>query len=283
MIKEGGSTMKRFFPVFLLVAFSAVGGCCVHAGLKHPEARQTIVDELKSDTVALVHKDSDGDVSPWCTGVWIDKDKVITADHCVRAPIEALVVELMPGDDVDDNDDEAMKAFQAAREKMVQDLEDGFKIQYIVDKESTGVYREPKAVHTLRVVKHDKAHDLALLVVDDPKDVPAHHVASLADNTPAVGETVHVMGHVTGLYWTYTRGLVAAYREENFRPVEKRGKKGPFMQIAGEVFRGNSGGGAFNDNGELVGLASFMPPAPNECFFVHIETIRSFLGRPIPR
>lgn len=272
--------MKNPLPAFLFVAVCALAGCCVHAGLRHPAARPTFVDELKSDTVALVHRDEDGDVAPFCTGVWVDKDKVVTADHCARAPIEALVVELMPGDDVDENDDEAVAAFMAAREKMVQDLEDGFKIQYITDKESTGVYREPRAMHTLRVVKHDKEHDLALLVVDNPKDVPDHHIAMLAGATPAVGEDVHVVGHVSGLTWTYTRGMVSAYREENFRPSRK---KGPWMQVAGEVWRGNSGGGGFNDNGELVGLASFIAPAPNESFFIHLETIRTFLGRPVPR
>ena len=276
MIKRGGCPMKNPIPAFLFIALSTLAGCCVHTGLRHPESRPTLVDELKSDTVALVHRDEDDDVAPFCAGVWVSKDTVVTADHCARAPIEALVVELMPSDNVDEDDEDAVAKFQAAREKMVQDLEDGFKIQYIVDKESTGVYREPKALHLLKVVRHDKDHDLAVMQVVDPKDIPDHHVAGLAGAAPAVGEDVSVVGHPSGLTWTYTRGVVAAIREENFRPSKK---KGPWIQVAGEVWRGNSGGGVYNANGELLGIASFIAPAPNESFFVHIDTIKAFLAR----
>lgn len=268
MITRGSYPVKKIFPAFLVAAVCTLVGCCVHNNVRHPGERPGIVEELKSDTVALVHKDDDGDWAVWCTGVWVDKDKILTADHCARAPVEALVSELNPGEDDDDKVDE-----------MVQGLEDGFQIQYFDADESTGVWREPKAVHVAKVLKHDKAHDLALLQID-AKTAPAHHVAPLADKTPAVGDNVHVMGHVTGLTWTYTRGIVGAYREENFRVTKK---KGPFLQFVGEAFRGNSGGGGFNDNGELVGIASFLAPAPNEVFFIHLETIRSFLGRPVPR
>lgn len=234
-----------------------------------------MVDELKADTVALVHRDEDGDVSPFCAGVWVDKDTVLTADHCARAPIEALVTELLPSDGIDEDDEDAVKAFMAKREEMVQSLEDGFKIQYITDKESTGVWREPKALHVLKVIKHDKDHDLAVMKVDDAKDIPAHHVAGLAGAAPAVGEDVQVVGHPSGLTWTYVKGMVGAIREENFRPSKK---KGPFIQIVGPVWKGNSGGGAYNEAGELVGIASFIAPAPNESFFVHIDSIKAFLA-----
>lgn len=244
-------------------------GCCIHSTVRCPEDRPNIVNELKSSTVALVHKDDDGNWAVWCTGVWVDKDKILTADHCARAPIEAMVSALNPNE----KDEEKLDA-------LVQGLEDGFKIQYFTNEESTGVWREPKQVHVATVVKHDKAYDLALLQVD-AKDAPPHHVAPLADKTPAVGENVHVMSHVTSLIWTYTRGIVGAYREENFRITSK---KGPFLQYVGEAERGSSGGGGFNDNGELVGIASFiMAPAPNQVFFIHLETIRSFLGRSVQR
>ncbi len=261
--------MKNPLPAFLFVALITLTGCCVHSGLRHPESRQTLIDELKSDTVALVHRDSDGDISPFCSGVWIDKDKVITADHCARVPVEAFVQQLATGSEGNDE-----------LEKMVQDLEDDFKIQYIVDKESTGVWREPKALHVLKVVKHDKEHDLALLQVVDPKDIQNHHVAPLVDKAPPVGAGVHIMGHPMGLIWTYVHGYIGAYREENFRPTKR---KGPFIQIVGPVWKGNSGGGAYTEAGELIGLASFMAPAPNECFFIHVESIRSFLNRSVTR
>lgn len=269
MIYRGCCSVKRIFLALLFVSFSALTGCYTHARLRHPESRLTLVDELKSNTVALVVRDKDGDINPFCSGVWVDKDVVLTADHCARAPVEILVKEMAMGGKED-----------KVLEGQVQNLEDGFKIQYIVNNESTGVWREPKALHTLAIVKHDKAHDVALLKVVDPKDVPNHHIAPLADKEPALGEEVHVMGHPSGLTWTYVHGYVGAIREENFRPIKK---KGPFIQIVGSVWRGNSGGGVYNDNRELLGIASFLAPAPNESFFIHIETIRTFLGRPAPR
>jgi hypothetical protein len=224
-----------------------------------------LVDELKANTVALVTRDEDGDISPFCTGVWVDKDKILTADHCARAPIEAAF-------DLDADDPEQREA--------VQLIEKGFKINYITEKDSTGLWREPKKLHAAVVEKFDYDHDLALLVVKDPKDVPEHRVAPLADKTPAQGEELHIMGHPTGLTWTYGHGYVAAYREEKFRSSKKTG---PFLQVSGPAWHGSSGGGAFNNNGELVGIADFLTPAPHNVMFIHLETIRSFLGRPVPR
>lgn len=253
---------KLILPLVLVV--STMIGCCVHSTVRHPEGRPGIVEELKTDTVALIHKDDDGDWAVWCTGVWVDTDKIMTADHCARAPVEAMVSVLNENEE----DEEKLEA-------MVQGLEDGFQIQYITAADSAGVWREPKKVHVATVLRHDKDHDLALLQVD-PKTAPPHTVAPIAGQAPAVGDNIHVMGHVTALTWTYTRGMVSAYREENFRVTKK---KGPFMQVAGEVFRGNSGGGGFNDNRELVGIASFLAPAPNESFFVHVDSIKAFLAR----
>lgn len=257
---------KALLPLFVLAVCTMVG-CCVHSTVRHPEARPTVVDELKSDTVALVVRDDDNDVAPFCTGVWVDKDKILTADHCAKAPVQQVVLSM--AGDVDTDDEEAV----AAVKKQVEDLEDGFQMNYITADDSTGVYKEPKKMRVAVVLRHDTAHDLALLTV---KDAPQHHVPGLAGQAPAVGDHVRMMGHPTGLTWTYSEGYVAAYREEKFRPM--KAKTGPFMQIAGEQFRGNSGGGCYNEAGELVGIASFTPPMPNETFFVHIDTIKAFLA-----
>ena len=229
-----------------------------------------MVDQLKADTVALVVRDDDGDIAPYCAGVWVAKDKFLTADHCAKAPIEQVVLSMAGEVDTDDEEQVAML------KKQVEDLEDGFEATYMTASESTGIYREPKAIHKAKVLMHDTEHDLAMMVVTDPPD---HPITDVAGETPAVGEDVQVMGHPTGLTWTYTRGIVSAYREENFRPVASRHKKGPFLQVAGEVWKGNSGGGAYNMSGELIGIASFVAPAPNECFFVHLDTIKAFLAR----
>lgn len=270
MIIGGRCPVKKLYLPILVLAICTLMGCCVTSKVRHPESRPTAVDELKADTVALVIRDDDGDVAPYCAGVWVDKDKILTADHCAKAPVEAMVVAL--AGEIDTDDDEVV----ALLKKQVEQLEDGFDVTYIISDESTGIYREPKAIHKAKVLMHDTEHDLALIVVTDP---PKHPITPIAGQTPAVGENVQVMGHPSGLSWTYTRGVVAAYREENFRPVASRHKKGPYLQVAGEVWKGNSGGGAYNDSGELIGIASFIAPAPNECFFVHLDTIKAFLAR----
>lgn len=255
--------MKRLLSVFQVLIVCVLVGCCVHSTIKHPSAKPNMVDELKTNTVALIHMDDDGDWAVWCSGVWVDVDKILTADHCVRAPIEEIILGLS-----DENDKEKLDA-------MIQAVEDGYELNYITSNDSNGIWRTPKKLHVARIVHHDKEHDLALLSVD-PKTAPAHTVASIAQSAPSVGDNVNIMGHVAALTWTYTRGMVSAYREENFKLIKK---KGPFMQIAGEVFYGNSGGGGFNDDRELVGIASSLAPVPNESFFVHIDSIRTFLAR----
>jgi len=260
--------MKRFFPVALVLIVSVLAGCCVHSGIRHPGQRTTFIDDMKSKTVALVRMDSDGDVSPYCTGVWVSRTEIVTADHCARAAVENAVTKATLPD--------------ALKEKMI----DGFSLTFTTLEDDAGFMRVPKNIHIATVKKHDRLHDLAVLSVEE-KDVPKHGIAYLADMQPAVGDTVHVVGHVLGLPWTYTNGIVAAHREAQLRFVYDDGdvdsKEGPWIQVAGEVFNGNSGGGGFNDNGELIGIVSFGIDAPNESFFVHVDTIRTFLGRSTPR
>lgn len=260
--------MKKWAPIFLVTFVSVLAGCCVHNSVRHPGERSTLIDELKSDTVALVHRDSDDDVVPFCTGVWIDKDTIVTADHCARVPVEEVVEETATGDETDE-----------VLEARVQKLEDGFEINYIVDSETQGIYREPKKMHVAKVVKHNRTHDIAVLKVKDVKDTPTHHVARLAVSTPQVGEELHCVGHVIGMYYTYVPGTVAAYREENFLPFRNSGVLGPWLQVSGPIYKGNSGGGCFTSNGDLVGIASRLIPAPNAAMYVHLDTIKTFLGK----
>lgn len=254
--------MKNWLKWFLIAITTIVAGCCMHQNIRTPEPRESyVVDALLSNTIAMVIRDGDGDIAAYCTGVWVAKDLILTADHCIRSPIEEIVgLEAQVGDS------------QETLDKRVEAMKDGFLISFITKDDSNGVFHEPSAMHVGAVVKHDRKHDLALLKVT--KNLPRHGVAKLARVTPRIGSDVHIMGHVTGLTWTYTRGIVAAYREANFRPTKI---SGPFLQVAGEAWKGNSGGGAFNDAGELIGIASFLAPAPNEVFFVHVETIRCFL------
>lgn len=260
--------MKKTLIALLLLSVGAMAGCCTNDVVKHPTTKTAFVSSLRADTVALVHRDSDGDIMPYCAGVWVSKDLILSANHCAKAAVEARVKQ-----DLTDLDDEAT---DDEIDKLIADREKGFEIEYIVARDYTGMWREPKALYTSKVVKFDDVHDLVLLQVTEK--APVHPFATVAVRAPVVGEELSVVGHPSALAWTYTHVMVSAYREKEFKPMEDEKKEGPYMQVAGEVWKGNSGGGAFNQYGQLVGIASFMPPVPNECFFIHVDSIRAFLS-----
>ena len=47
-------------------------------------SKRQIVDSITDKTVALVKKDSDGDYVPYCGGVWVGKNLILTAFHCIE-------------------------------------------------------------------------------------------------------------------------------------------------------------------------------------------------------
>lgn len=247
--------MKKPMPV-LLVALCVLAGCCAQGETKPPDvpvlSQATLVASIMSDTIALVHRDEDNDLSPFCAGVWLSDTLIVTAFHCALAGAGKNVSNNIADDATDDVT--------------------GTTISYITHEEVTGVYEDATAQQASVVVACDASHDLALLKAVGP--VPAHSFATLATVTPAVGADVHMVGHPGGLYYSYIVGKVSALHD-HIRLVHKLG---PFIQVSGPVYNGNSGGGAFDTMGRLVGIASFMPPVPyTGCFISHVS-IGGFLA-----
>lgn len=151
--------------------------------------------------------------------------------------------------------------------------EDSEEAHYFVPQEAQEPHEEPFAMHLAKVVKVDAKHDLALLAALGP--VPDHTIAPVAKHMPDIGYPLDIVGHPSGMLWTLTRGFVSSYRGGSFGP---EGMTGPWMQVSAPIWFGNSGGGAFTaDEGELVGIASFMVKAPSVGFFVPSTTIRTFM------
>ena len=124
-----------------------------------------------------------------------------------------------------------------------------------------------------RVVYQDSVNDLALL---HAKTWPVHRYASVAALPPAVGSAVHVVGHPDGLSWTYLVGTVAQNRPD----LKAFDADRPFLQLQVPISGGNSGGGAFDDAGQLVGIADMiLTTLPGQGFFVPVQVIRPFLKR----
>lgn len=94
-------------------------------------------------------------------------------------------------------------------------------------------------------LRQDEPNDTALVQV--AKD-PGSHPVALLGPLPRVGDHVMTMGHPTRLMYSYSSGEVSAIRYEDGESV---------IQVTVPISPGNSGGGLFNDSGELVGICSY--------------------------
>lgn len=245
--------MHKIFKVLSLFLIGMLVGC---AGLDRVKDPSSLVKHMGNSTVALVIND-DGAVRPYCTGVWLEGDRIVTAHHCVQSVANMIAKKNLPKEIADELEIDVDVI--------------GVKIHYIQGNEVMGVGDEPSGIHLSKVIVDDSLHDVALIqAVGDA--IPPHEVATLADAMPAIGEKIQVVGHVKGLYWTYIEGVVASYRTG--LPVDRNG---PFLQLSAPVYFGNSGGGVFNTDGELVGIVSFMMGAPLTNFAIPVKRVRELL------
>jgi len=105
-----------------------------------------------------------------------------------------------------------------------------------------------------KLVGSDKLTDLALLKIDADKPLP--YVAFSKDASPKVGDWVVTIGNPFGLGNTVTAGIVSAHHRHI-----GQGPYDDFIQIDAPINKGNSGGPAFNTQGEVIGVntAIFSP------------------------
>lgn len=212
--------------------FTAVLVVACTSAPSHSPAAAPIVAEVRRDTAALV---MDGQV--YCAAVWVDRDKLLTADHCVKSAEDYSTLL-----------------------RLLDPTAPDFEMRYLAEPNATPMHAE--------ITKRDADHDLALLTVTNP---PLHGTAPLASFEPTVGDAIHVIGHPSGLGWSYSRGYVSAFRNN-------LGDNGPYMQASVPIWKGNSGGGAFDSQGNLVGICSFMlKGVPNVGFFIPLTTVKRFL------
>src|SRR5690242_5649232 len=107
--------------------------------------------------------------------------------------------------------------------------------------------------YTAKVVGTDQKTDLALIKVDSGKSFP---FVTLADKPVRVGDWVVAVGNPFGLAGTATAGIVSARgRDIGAGPYDD------YLQIDAPINKGNSGGPAFDVNGNVIGVntAIFSP------------------------
>lgn len=226
----------RAFLLFLLGLL--IGACAgpTHVIVQVPDSVSQ-AGTLESKTVALVMPSADG-VRAYCSGVWISPALVLTAQHCV------------------------------------DDLEIGDKLLYAVRGDVFGSGLKASEFFVPRIaalVASDFGHDLAVFRAAEP---PVHAVAALSLGPIQQGMAVQTMGHPKGLWWSYSRGDVAAIRHEEL------GLDILWIQSTAPISPGNSGGGLFDVEGNIIGVCSravSLPRVQNLNFYVHRDHIAAFL------
>jgi len=133
---------------------------------------------------------------------------------------------------------------------------DGYAVtnNHVVDHaESVQVTMDDGTIYTAKVVGTDPKTDLALIKVDGKKDLP---FVKFSDQKPRIGDWVVAVGNPFGLGGTVTAGIVSASgRDIGNGPYDD------FIQIDAPINKGNSGGPAFDMNGNVIGVntAIFSP------------------------
>jgi hypothetical protein len=257
--------MNRYVALLFLCLTMALMGCCQHAStLNAPLAQRN-----KSATIALVEY-VDGESGIICSGVWINDDTILTARHCLEGAAQTRFIAALPT---------PKDRFIAAMLGMVPNYTDGqlleLTMNYFVEDEYAD-FGNPITDHQATVLAVDRDKDLAILKAIG--EHPKHFSAPVVQKVPSVGEEVSIVGHTVGLGWNYMPGHVSRVRKVEKENDEEETFTGTYVHIVALVAPGNSGGGAFDSHGCLVGIASFIRrDAPGQAFFVHPDTIREFL------
>lgn len=168
---------------------------------------------LKSRAVALVVKDEIGETHAYCSGVWIAQTKILTAYHCVA------------GDDF---------------------------VNYVVDSDvfapGDQMPRQNMPVRLADVTRRDMDHDLAVLTISGIS--PVHDTAPIFPGEIVQGQDVQCLGNPLGMWFSYSRGEVAAVRVQD----SVAGFSMLFIQATAPISPGSSGGALFDENGNVLGI-----------------------------
>jgi serine protease Do len=126
---------------------------------------------------------------------------------------------------------------------------DGYAVtnNHVVDHAKTvQVTTDDGTKYTAKVVGTDPKTDLAVIKVDGKNDFP---YVKFADHAPRVGDWVVAVGNPFGLGGTVTAGIVSARgRDIGSGPYDD------YIQIDAPINKGNSGGPAFDIDGNVIGV-----------------------------
>ncbi|CCE10278.1 putative serine protease do-like precursor [Bradyrhizobium sp. STM 3843] len=155
---------------------------------------------------------------------------------------------------------------------------DGFAVtnNHVVDGASkVEVTTDDGKTYSAKVIGTDQRTDVALIKVEGGSNFP---FAKLADGKPRIGDWVLAVGNPFGLGGTVTAGIVSAMgRDIGNGPYDD------FIQIDAPVNKGNSGGPAFNVDGDVVGVntAIYSPSGGSVgiAFSIPASTVKSVVAQ----
>ncbi len=155
---------------------------------------------------------------------------------------------------------------------------DGFAVtnNHVVDgADKVEVTADDGKVYSAKVIGTDARTDIALIKVEGSSNFP---FAKLADGKPRIGDWVLAVGNPFGLGGTVTAGIVSAQgRDIGNGPYDD------FIQIDAPVNKGNSGGPAFNTQGEVMGVntAIYSPSGGSVgiAFSIPASTVKSVVAQ----
>jgi serine protease Do len=155
---------------------------------------------------------------------------------------------------------------------------DGFAVtnNHVVDgADKVEVTTDDGKTYSAKVIGTDARTDLALIKVESGSNFA---FAKLSDGKPRIGDWVLAVGNPFGLGGTVTAGIVSASgRDIGNGPYDD------FIQIDAPVNKGNSGGPAFNTEGEVMGVntAIYSPSGGSVgiAFSIPASTVKSVIAQ----
>ena len=129
--------------------------------------------------------------------------------------------------------------------------------------------------YNAKVVGADPKTDVALIKVDGRNDFPYVKFGAVA---PRIGDWVLPVGNPYGLGGTVTAGIISARGRDI-----GTGQYDDFLQIDAPVNKGNSGGPAFDENGNVIGVttAIYSPSGGSVgiAFAIPADTVRMVIAQ----
>lgn len=127
------------------------------------------------------------------------------------------------------------------------------------------------------IIKIDRVRDLALLKI---KNAPSSaKILELGTNEEIkVGADVNAIGHPTGQYWTYTRGIISQIRKNFQWSTDNQRHEADVIQTQTPINPGNSGGPLISDSGKIIGVNTFKRSGAEAInYAVSVSDVYAFL------